>query len=71
MTSLSLAPQAPSDTLWRVEDVARFLGVSERTVYDLPGLPSIRLKGRGSRTMRRYIPEQVRQWALSRGDTTA
>jgi hypothetical protein len=56
------------DRLWHVRDVARFLGVSPRTVYDLPGLPAIRLKGRGQRRIRRYVPAKVRQWALARAD---
>lgn len=65
MTSpLQAAMSEPKDDeLWTVKDVARFLKVSPRTVYDIPGLPKIPLRGRGRRLMRRYDPETVKAWA--------
>ena len=45
-----------ADRLWRVEDVARYLGVHERTVYRLP-VRYLKIGG-----ARRYDPADVRQY---------
>lgn len=48
--------------LWTTADVARFLGCSERQVYNLRrhGLPSIRVQG-----LVRFIPRSVQAWLVS------
>jgi excisionase family DNA binding protein len=53
---------APADKhLWTVDDVAAFLRVSDSLVYKMAAdgrIPSIRICNK-----RRFMPEQIRQWA--------
>ena len=54
--------------LWRKRDVARYLGVSERTVERLQreaGLPHLKPFGPGRGTVR-YDPARVAAWRQSR-----
>jgi hypothetical protein len=63
------APLAEDDLregLWDVADVARFLKISARSVYDLPGMPCVRLRITGARHLRRFVPAEVRAWARAR-----
>lgn len=55
-----------AEGLWNVADVAGFLKVSQRSVYDLPGLPKVRLRITGNRSLVRYVPAEVRAWARER-----
>lgn len=50
------------DRLWSKTEVARFLGVSYRTVERMV-IPRLRIPGAGSRPLVRYDPLQVRLWA--------
>lgn len=51
------------DRLWTKADVARFLGVSYRTLERMP-VPHLRIPGTTGRpTLVRYDPLQVRLWA--------
>jgi predicted DNA-binding transcriptional regulator AlpA len=60
-------PVAPTaEGLWNVDDVAAFLRVSRRSVYDLPGLPKVRLAITGRRALVRFLPAEVRAWAAAR-----
>lgn len=55
-----------AEGLWNADDVAAFLKVSRRSVYDLPGLPKVRLRITGSRSLVRFVPAEVRTWARER-----
>lgn len=55
-----------ADGLWDADDVARFLRVSRRSVYSLPGLPRVKLAITGDRALVRYVPAEVRAWAAAR-----
>lgn len=61
-----LTPADLQDGLWDAADVARFLKISARSVYDLPGLPFVRLRIKGERHLKRYIPAEVRAWTVAR-----
>lgn len=54
--------QISEDHLWTTSDVARFLGCSERQVYNLrkQGLPSVRAGG-----LIRFVPSAVNAWLSS------
>lgn len=55
-----------TEHLWTVDDVASFLAISRRAVYDLAGLPRVLLPGTRTRPILRFDPEQVRRWARGR-----
>lgn len=57
---------AAAERLWTAKDVAQFLSVSVRKVYDLPGLPRVELPGRGERPIVRYLPAEVRAYSSAR-----
>lgn len=61
-------PTTPLEPLWNVADVSRFLGCSERNVYQLlqAGLPRLRVKG-----LLRFDPEEVRQWIRANNEASA
>lgn len=67
MNSTESLCKKPTPILWTTADVARFLGCSERQVYNLRrhGLPSIRVQG-----MVRFIPRSVQVWLVNQ-DTYA
>jgi hypothetical protein len=52
--------------LWTVADVAAYLKISPRSVYELPGLPRVRVVITGRRALARYVPAEVRAWTLAR-----
>lgn len=62
------APVPTGERLWTAEDVAGYLAVSERQVYNLVplGLPTVRLPGTGDRTTLRFDPAEVRAWVAGR-----
>jgi hypothetical protein len=59
--STSTSQQYPEAKLWSSSDVARFLGCSERQVFNLrhKGIPTIKLGG-----LVRFEPARVRQWVV-------
>lgn len=62
MNSTESLSSEPPPTLWTTADVARFIGCSERQVYNLRrhGLPSIRVQG-----LVRFIPRSVQAWLVN------
>ena len=52
--------------LWEARDVAAFLRISPRSVYDLPGMPFVKLRIKGDRWLKRYVPAEVRAWTRAR-----
>ena len=57
---MSTTPELPTDTLWRVPDVARFLAVSPSWVYQASAagtLPCVRI---GAAV--RFDPDAIRAW---------
>ena len=62
MNSTEIDGKKPDSPLWTTSDVARFLGCSERQVYNLRlhGLPSIRVQG-----LVRFIPRSVQAWLVN------
>jgi hypothetical protein len=58
---------AAPDRLWTQREAAAFLGVSTRYLRDSP-CPKVLLPGTGSRgrAIVRYVPADVRSWALQR-----
>lgn len=58
------------NALWSIEDVARYLNMNHRTLQnhiakkkDFP--LSIRIPyGEGSKTQARWVPEEIKKWAL-------
>lgn len=67
MNSTESLCKKPIPTLWTTADAARFLGCSERQVYNLRrhGMPSIRVQG-----LVRFIPPSVHAWLVNQ-DTYA
>ena len=56
-------------TLWTTEEVAARFEVTTMTIHnwrEKDGLPALTLPGAG-RPAIRYIPDEVRQWAKSKG----
>ena len=61
-----------TDQLWTKKDVARYLGVSQRTVDRIPRekLPRVDVTG-GKRPTIRYIPLDARAYAEQSRQTTS
>lgn len=63
------------EPLWTAQDVARYLNVSDKTVYDWAAigfLPSVKL-GDGKKSPVRFIPSEIKEWLekrSSKGRTT-
>lgn len=55
----------PTDRLWTVHDVAAYLQVSRRTVQTIAANdPTFPQRLRVSTQAHRWVPSEVRQWAL-------
>ena len=61
----AIGGQPMSPRLWRVDEVAEFLGLAVGTVYHLLSqkrLPCVRISGRCVR----FDPEQIEEWVAQR-----
>jgi excisionase family DNA binding protein len=69
VVAMSPTPTLPIENLWKVDDVAKFLSVKRTAVYErvrAGELPHLRVGN-----LIRFVPDQVRAWALKKTGPSA